>query len=118
MNRTAAVILAVVVVAILAVGGFLIFRGTGGGGKPVTIDLKVTGSTMTPDSPSARQNDMLTMNVTTDKAEEIHLHGYNIMFEGQPGQTVSHTFKADKSGQFEIEIEDTSTHLGTLTVSP
>jgi hypothetical protein len=118
MNRTGVLILAVVVVAFLAIGGFLIFRNSGGGGQNVTIDLKVAGSSMTPDSPSAKQNDTLTIRVTTDKTEEIHLHGYDIKFAGKPGQTITQTFKADKSGQFEIEIEDTSTHLGSLTVRP
>jgi hypothetical protein len=30
---------------------------------------------------------------------------------------VSHTFKADKSADFEIEWESTNTHLGDLVVS-
>ncbi len=118
MNRTSAFILAAVVAAFLVVGGFLIMRTTGGGGTPRTIDLTVTGTTMTPEKPTAKQNDMITINVKTDKEEEIHLHGYDIIFEGKPGQTVTRTFKADKTGSFEIEIEDTSQHLGELVVSP
>jgi len=118
MNRTSALILAVVVVAFLVVGGVLLLRTTGGGGNPRTIDLTVTGTTMTPDSPTAKQNDMLTINVKADKEEVIHLHGYDIKFAGKPGQTVTKTFKADKTGSFEIEIEDTSQHLGELVVSP
>ena len=34
------------------------------------------------------------------------------------GQTVTHSFTADKTCTCEIEWEDTSTQLGTLTVSP
>ncbi len=118
MNRTGLLILAAVVVVFLVVGGLLILRSTGGGGTPKTIDLTVTGTTMQPDNPTAKQNDMLTINVKTDKEEEIHLHGYDIKFAGKPGQTVTKTFKADKTGNFEIEIEDTSQHLGELVVSP
>lgn len=118
MNRTGALITAAVVAVFLVVGGVLILRTTGGGGNPRTIDLTVTGTTMTPDSPPAKQNDMLTVNVKTDKEEVIHLHGYDIKFEGKPNQTVTKTFKADKTGHFEIEIEDTSQHLGELVVSP
>ena len=118
VNRTSTLILAVVVVAFLVVAGVVILRTTGGGGNPRTIDLTVTGTTMTPDSPPAKQNDMLTVNVKTDKEEEIHLHGYDIKFAGKPNQTVTKTFKADKTGHFEIEIEDTSQHLGELVVSP
>jgi FtsP/CotA-like multicopper oxidase with cupredoxin domain len=114
------VILAVVVVVFLAVGGFLIARNTGGGGRPVTINLTVTGSTMTPtDTPTAKQGDRVTMTITADKAEEVHLHGYDIPFEvPSAGGSVTHTFTADKSGSFEMELEATSTHLGQFQVSP
>jgi len=118
MNRTGALTLSAVVAVFLVAGGFLILRTTGGGGTSRTIDLTVTGTSMTPDSPSARQNDMLTINVKTDKEEEIHLHGYDIKFEAKPNQTVTRTFKADKTGSFELEIEDTGQHLGQLVVSP
>jgi len=118
MNRTSALILAAVVAAFLVVGGFLALRTASGGGTPRTIDLTVIGTTMTPDSPTAKQNDMLTINVKTDKEEEIHLHGYDIKFAGKPGQTVTKTFKADKTGSFPIEIEDSGQHLGELVVSP
>jgi hypothetical protein len=114
------VIIAVAVVAFFAVGGYLIFgRGGGGGGKPVTFDVSVTGTTMSPDKLSARQGDKITMNVTADRAEEIHLHGYDIAFEVEKaGDTVSKTFTADKTGSFEIEIESTSTEVGSLEVQP
>jgi len=118
MNGTGALILAAVVAAFLVVGGFLILRTTGGGGTPRTIDLTVTGTTMTPDRLTAKQNDMLTINVRADKEEEIHLHGYDVKFEAKPNQAVSRTFKADKTGSFEIEIEGTGEHLGDLVVSP
>jgi hypothetical protein len=36
----------------------------------------------------------------------------------KPGETQTKTFKADKTGSFEVEIEDTSTHLGELDVQP
>lgn len=120
MRPVPIVIIAVVVVAFLAVGGYLIFgRGSGAGGKAVTVDISVTGSTMSPDKITAHQGDKLTLNVKTDKAEEIHLHGYDIAFEVEKaGDTVSKTFTADKTGSFQIEIEDTSTEVGSLEVQP
>jgi len=78
----------------------------------------VTGNTMQPESGTAKQGDNITMSVTTDKAEEIHLHGFDLMFQGEPGRKVTKTFKADRTCDCEIEIESTSTHLGSLTVSP
>ncbi len=118
MSRNRALVIAVVVVAFVAVGGYLAYRGTGGGGAAVSIDLKVTGSTMTPGNPTAKAGDMVTMTITTDRDEEIHLHGYDIPFECKAGEPTSHTFTADKTGTFPIEWESTSTPLGDLVVSP
>ncbi len=118
MSRNRAILLAVVVVLFVAAGAFFVVRGTGGGGRDVSLDLKVTGANMQPSDPSARLNDRVTMTVTTDKDEEIHLHGYDIAFECKAGKPLTKTFKADKTGPFEIEIEDTSQKLGQLTVNP
>ena len=119
MARNRVLILAVVVVAFLAVGGFLIARSVGGGGRPVTIDLAVSGTTMTPDRPTAKQGDRVTMTITADKAEEVHLHGYDIQFVvPSAGGKVTRTFTADKTGSFDMEIEQTSAPLGKFQVSP
>jgi hypothetical protein len=92
--------------------------GSSAPAQDLTFDLKVAGDKMTPDKVSGHQDDMVTMNVTADRAETIHLHGYDYRFEVKPGETRSRRFKADKTGSFEIEIEDTSTHLGELDVLP
>jgi hypothetical protein len=119
MARNRLVILAVVVLVFLGVGGYLISLNIGGGGRPVTIGLSVVGSTMTPDTPTAKQGDRVTMTITADKAEEIHLHGYDIPFNvPSAGGKVTKTFTADKSGSFEMELEATSTHLGQFQVAP
>ena len=120
MNRTSLLVVAVVVAAFVAVGAYLVFgRGSGGSGVPVSIEATVTGSTMQPDLLTARQGDRVTLTFIVDRKEEIHLHGYDVKFEAQrPGDRVSHTFTADKSGSFDIEIEDTSTPLGSLQVTP
>lgn len=119
MQRNRLLIVAVVVVLFVAVGAFIALRGSGGGGQNVTVNLAVTGDKMQPDSPTVHQNDTVTMTIKADKKEEVHLHGYDIPFEiPGPGQSVTKTFKADKSGGFPMEIEDTSTPLGTFTVKP
>jgi hypothetical protein len=119
MSRANAAIVAVVV-AFLVVGGYMIFgRLAGGSAEALTVDVTVTGTTMSPNPISVKQNDRVTMNVTVDRKEEIHLHGYDIKFEAtRPGDTVTHTFTADKTGNFDIEIEDTGTGIGSLQVLP
>ena len=119
MARNRVVILAVVVLILLAVGGYLISKSVGGGGRPVSIALSVSGSTLTPETPTAKQGDQVTMTLTADRAEEVHLHGYDIQFSvPTAGGSVTHTFTADKSGSFEIELEATTTHLGQFNVAP
>lgn len=118
MSRNRGLILAAVLVVFIAAGAFLVLRGTGAGGGAVSLDLRVTGSSMQPPDPSAHLNDSVTMTLTADRDEEIHLHGYDVAFDCQAGKPVSHTFKADKTGSFDIEIEASSQRVGTFTVSP
>ncbi|HEX6547638.1 MAG TPA: cupredoxin domain-containing protein [Candidatus Dormibacteraeota bacterium] len=109
-------LIAVVVVVFVAIGAFVALHGMGGGGANRTFDLTVTGDKMTPDTLTVKQNDNVTITVNVDKAEEIHLHGYDIHFDAAPGKPATHSFKADKTGNFDIEIEDTSTGVGSLVV--
>lgn len=120
MPRNRLLILAAVVAVVVIGAGVLIARGIpAGGGRQVAIDLRVTGASMAPAAPAARQGDRVTMTVTADAKEEIHLHGYDVMFEVDgPGGRVTKTFTADRTGTFEIEIETTGKHLGDFTVSP
>ncbi|MGH7882842.1 MAG: hypothetical protein ACREN8_08030 [Candidatus Dormibacteraceae bacterium] len=87
--------------------------------QTVNFDVKVAGNQMTPSNKlTAHGGDTINLTVSADKAEEIHLHGYDLHFYPKPGQPQSKTFAADKTGAFEIEIEDSSTHLGELDVLP
>ncbi|MBS1892038.1 MAG: hypothetical protein JST59_12145 [Actinobacteria bacterium] len=56
--------------------------------------------------------------VTSDSAEEIHLHGYDIGKEVEAGGTVTFDFDADLEGIFEIELEERATQIAELTVNP
>jgi FtsP/CotA-like multicopper oxidase with cupredoxin domain len=119
VTRNRVLVLAAVLVVFFAIGAYLSFRSTGGGGQAVAIQLTVKGSSMTPPNPTVKQGDHVTMTITADKKEEIHLHGYDIPFEvPSPGGSVTHTFTADKSGSWPMEIEETGTPLGQLVVTP
>jgi FtsP/CotA-like multicopper oxidase with cupredoxin domain len=109
----------VLLVIFFAAGAYIIFSNKGPGPKNVTFDVAVTGAnTMKPSVLSVHQNDTVTINITSDTAGEVHLHGYDIPFDTTVGQVTSHTFKAVNTGDFEIEWEATSTPLGDLKVSP
>jgi hypothetical protein len=110
--------LAAVLIVFFVAAGVLIYANRSGG-KNITFDVTVTGAkTMKPDTLPAHQNDTVTINLKSDTDGEVHLHGYDISFDTKAGQTVSQTFKADKTCTCEIEWESTKTTLGQLVVSP
>ena len=108
-----------VLLVFAVVGGLIIRANQHQGGQNLTFNLMVTGAkTMSPSNLSAHVNDTITINIASDTDGEVHLHVYDIKFDTKAGQTVSHTFKADKTCGCDIEWETTSTPLGSLTVSP
>jgi hypothetical protein len=105
------------VLALLPLGA-LAACGGGDTGNTVTFSVTVTGNTADRTDLQAKQGDTIQLTFTTDKDEEIHLHGFDLAFECEAGKPLTKTFKADRTGQFEFEIESTGTHLGDLTVNP
>jgi hypothetical protein len=49
--------------------------------------------------------DIVRFRVRSPTAEELHVHGYDILREVPPGRTVSVSFEATIEGIFEIELE-------------
>lgn len=118
MSRNRVAVLAAVIVLFVVAGGVLIYANQPHGGGNREINVTVTGaSSMSPSQWTAHQNDNVTINITSDTDGEVHLHGYDIPFECKAGQVTSHRFRADKTGNFPIEWESTSTPLGNLVVS-
>jgi hypothetical protein len=65
-----------------------------------------------------QQGDTVRFRVRSDKAEEVHVHGYDIKKELQPNQTATVSFKASITGIFEIEFEGSATQIAELKVEP
>ena len=119
MSRTRLYVVVALVAVFLVAGAVLTYATGHRGGQNLTFNVTVTGgTTMTPSQLSAHQGDDITINVTSDSEGEVHLHEYDIAFDVKPGQTTTHSFKADKTCGCDIEWETTSHPLGTLTVSP
>jgi FtsP/CotA-like multicopper oxidase with cupredoxin domain len=66
----------------------------------------------------ASEGDTVRFRVQTEAPQEIHLHGYDISEETTADRPAEFRFKADESGIFEIEIEDTATQIAELKVEP
>jgi heme/copper-type cytochrome/quinol oxidase subunit 2 len=67
---------------------------------------------------AATENDTVRFRVRSSKPEHVHVHGYDLMADVVPGKTTRMSFKADLTGIFEIEFEDSGEQIGKLTVEP
>jgi hypothetical protein len=67
---------------------------------------------------TANKDDTVEFKVDSDTAAEVHVHGYDLMKDVEPGQTVTFAFPATITGIFEIELEDAGLPLGSLRVDP
>ena len=54
--------------------------------------------------------------VSSDSADNVHLHGYEILAAVGPGDPVELVFSADSSGVFEVELENAGLFLFDLQV--
>ncbi|MBN9621796.1 MAG: hypothetical protein J0H06_02410 [Actinobacteria bacterium] len=64
------------------------------------------------------QGERVRFRVTSDIAEEIHLHGYDISKDIDAGGSVTFDFPADLEGVFEVELEERATPIAELAVNP
>lgn len=59
----------------------------------------------------------VTLRVTSDVADHVHVHGYDIKQDVGAGETVEITFDATIPGVFEVELEEARIPLVELQVS-
>jgi heme/copper-type cytochrome/quinol oxidase subunit 2 len=57
------------------------------------------------------------LEVTADRADEVHLHGYDRKVDIEAGKPAVLEFTADVPGVFEVELEEASLKLVELQVS-
>jgi heme/copper-type cytochrome/quinol oxidase subunit 2 len=65
-----------------------------------------------------KEGDTVRFRVTSDVADEVHVHGYDLMKDVEPGQTVTFSFPASITGIFEVELEDAGKQIAQLRVDP
>lgn len=66
----------------------------------------------------AHKGDPVVVIVRSDVADEVHVHGYDLMADVAPGKPVRIEFTADLTGRFEIELEGRGKQIAQLTVLP
>jgi hypothetical protein len=84
-----------------------------------TVDVTVADGVVDgPDLFEFALGDQVEITVLTDVADEIHIHGYDIRYDAQPGIPVEISFEADAPGIFEVELESNHLPLFEIQVSP
>jgi plastocyanin len=56
--------------------------------------------------------------VDSDVADEVHVHGYDLMKDVAAGGSVSFSFPAEIEGIFEVELEEHGEQIAELRVNP
>ena len=88
--------------------------------KPTEVKVVVVNGS--PQGGIVRQtvskDDQVVLVVTSDIADEIHLHGYDKARDVAAGGTIRLPFKATIPGRFEAELESRGVQIAEITVEP
>jgi hypothetical protein len=84
----------------------------------VLIEATVTGDKVETASRRVRidRGQKVRIRVQADRAEEVHLHGYDLSADVAPGRPAVIDFTADAPGVFEVELEQAHLRLFELQV--
>jgi hypothetical protein len=82
------------------------------------IDVQVSGGQVSGDAGRVPvpTGEHVTLVVTSDVADEVHLHGYDREAELAPGRPAEIVFDATIPGVFEVELHEAGTRLLSLQV--
>lgn len=85
---------------------------------PLTALVVTDGVVAGPESISVVLGEEAAFTVTADVIDEVHVHGYDIHFDVEPGIPTEVRFVADVPGVFEVELEAAGLPLVELVVEP
>ena len=119
-NQRIGLLVGAVVIVVLAVvligGGSDDDNKTASGPQTVTVvDGKPEGGVKTI---TYKKGDTVDLTVKSDTADEIHIHGYDLMKDVEEGGGVHFTFPASIDGKFVVELEDAGEEIASLQVEP
>jgi uncharacterized lipoprotein YajG len=82
------------------------------------IEVQLAGGQVTGDTGrvTVAAGEHVTLVVTSDAPDEVHVHGYDLEAELSPGQPAELSFDATIPGVFEVELHEAGTLLLSLQV--
>ncbi|MCA1693017.1 MAG: hypothetical protein ABR540_11925 [Acidimicrobiales bacterium] len=86
---------------------------------PAAVSFTVSGGSVEgPSRHTVELGDQVFLRVTSDEADELHVHGYDHTAAVGPGKIAELRFPADIPGVFEVELEHSRRRVTTLEVRP
>lgn len=88
--------------------------------EPVVVSVRVRGGVPQGGIVRAtvRRGERVVLRVRADVADEVHVHGYDLVREVAPGREARIAFRAAIPGRFEVELERRHVQIAELTVRP
>src|SRR5262245_36440128 len=83
---------------------------------PRSFDWVVNGGKVTagPTAMQVHEGEDVAIKVTADRADELHLHGYELGAKLEPNAPAALYFKATHTGRFDLELHKSGLQLGSL----
>ena len=135
------------IAAVIAIAAVVLISASGDGKEPATTSAQATATpaatetaapdeTATPEpAPTPKpapplvtagtltklrftEGETVRFRVRADTTDHVHVHGYDLMKDIEPGKTISFSFPATITGIFEIELEDAGEEIAQLRVDP
>jgi hypothetical protein len=82
-------------------------------------EITVTdGEVSGPERVEIEQGQDVVLVVESDAADEVHVHGYDLLRSVAPGEPARLEFQAEMAGRFEMELHEQELPLTELVVTP
>ena len=122
MNRTARIALVVGGVVVIVVALVIVLAVGGGDGAPKTANAHVAVVNGKPaggvKTIKAAKGGTINLDISSDVADEVHVHGYDLLKDVPAGGSVTFRIPAKLDGVFEVELERRGVDLAKLEVEP
>ncbi|HEX4670483.1 MAG TPA: hypothetical protein VH275_10990 [Solirubrobacterales bacterium] len=125
MNAKAARVLAGIVVIVVAIVLLVVLKKDDSSGESDSASGTVPTIVVKNGKPvggirdlSYKKGDQIHFKVQSDVADEVHVHGYDLMKDVKAGGTIAFDFPATIEGVFEAELEGRKEQIIELRVNP
>jgi hypothetical protein len=65
-----------------------------------------------------KRDDQVALSIVSDRADEVHVHGYDLKLNLEPNKPAVLQFAAKRTGRFAIELHKSGAELGVLEIYP